>query len=98
MSKINLLLLPLVFLFSSLAAQQTDRCGSDIYLQMQIQKDPSFQQKIIEAKEEARKWTETHPADTRNSYIVPVVVHVIYHTANQNLSDQQVQSQIDVLN
>ena len=98
MSKIHLLFLPLIFLFSSLAAQQPDRCGFDLYLQMQIQKDPSFQQKIIDAKEEARKWSETHPSDTRNSYIVPVVVHVIYHTANQNLSDQQVQSQIDVLN
>jgi hypothetical protein len=29
---------------------------------------------------------------------IPVVVHVLYHTAGQNLSDAQIRSQIDVLN
>ena len=29
---------------------------------------------------------------------IPVVVHIIYHTAAENISDAQVQSQIDVLN
>ena len=30
--------------------------------------------------------------------IVPVVVHVLYNTAQENISDAQIQSQIDVLN
>jgi hypothetical protein len=30
--------------------------------------------------------------------IIPVVVHVVYNTAAQNISDAQIQSQIDVLN
>jgi hypothetical protein len=29
---------------------------------------------------------------------IPVVVHVVYRTATQNISDQQIQTQIDVLN
>src|SRR6201999_87843 len=29
---------------------------------------------------------------------IPVVVHVVYNTSNENISDAQVQSQIDVLN
>jgi hypothetical protein len=29
---------------------------------------------------------------------IPVVVHIVYHTAAENISDAQVQSQIDVLN
>ncbi len=31
-------------------------------------------------------------------YTIPVVVHVLYNTAAQNISDAQIQSQIDVLN
>ncbi len=31
-------------------------------------------------------------------YTIPVVVHVVYNTAAQNISDAQIQSQIDVLN
>src|SRR5690606_2215452 len=30
--------------------------------------------------------------------IIPVVVHVVYHTSTQQISDQQVRSQIQVLN
>src|SRR6185369_13447574 len=29
---------------------------------------------------------------------IPVVVHVLYHTSSENISDSQIQSQIDVLN
>jgi len=29
---------------------------------------------------------------------IPVVVHVVYQTDDQNISDQQIASQIDVLN
>lgn len=29
---------------------------------------------------------------------IPVVVHVLYHNANENISDAQIQSQLDVLN
>jgi hypothetical protein len=44
-----------------------------------------------------------HPAvkrDTLNDEVItiPVVVHVLYNNAEQNISDQQIQSQIDVLN
>jgi hypothetical protein len=34
----------------------------------------------------------------RGVTIIPVVVHVVYHTRDQNISDEQVRSQIDVLN
>src|SRR5215217_5407459 len=98
MSKTLLFLLPVLFLFSSVTAQQINRCASDVYLQMQMQKDPSYLEKIQKAQEEAQEWKATHPSDTRTTYVVPVVVHVIYHTASQNLSDEQVQSQIDVMN
>ena len=42
--------------------------------------------------------TATGPARQGAVYTIPVVVHVIYNTAAQNLSTAQIQSQIDVLN
>lgn len=36
--------------------------------------------------------------DNLGSITIPVVVHVIYNTSNQNISDQQINSQISVLN
>lgn len=36
--------------------------------------------------------------DTFTTITIPVVVHVIYNAPEQNISDEQVQSQIDVLN
>jgi hypothetical protein len=35
---------------------------------------------------------------TPASLVIPVVVHVLYNTPDQNISDEQIKSQIDVLN
>lgn len=40
----------------------------------------------------------TDPVPYQGTINIPVVVHVIYNTASQNISLQQIQSQIDVLN
>src|SRR5690242_13054607 len=37
-------------------------------------------------------------SSTGNELIIPVVVHVLYNNAAQNVSDEQIKSQIDVLN
>ena len=46
-----------------------------------------------------QQWIAAHPQNTVQSTItIPVVVHVVYKTAVQNISDAQVMSQIQVLN
>jgi hypothetical protein len=45
-----------------------------------------------------RTRAERDPGLRDGVIIIPVVVHVVYNTAAQNVSDQQIQSQIDVLN
>jgi len=37
-------------------------------------------------------------ATTNNIYVIPVVVHVIHNGGTENISDAQIQSQIDILN
>ena len=61
--------------------------------------DPDFAKKV----NNARKKVNATRDDRQNkgkpvSITIPVVVHVVYSTAEENISDQQVQSQIDVMN
>ena len=61
--------------------------------------DPEFAKKV----NNARKNVSANQNDRQNkgkpvSITIPVVVHVVYSTEEENISDQQVQSQIDVMN
>lgn len=75
-------------------------CGTYEVLLHQLAEDPGMPQRMdaIE-KYTARVVRGEVPNVLVNGVItIPVVVHVVYNTAAQNISDAQVQSQIDVLN
>ena len=74
-------------------------CASDEVLQEQLKKDPSLaakMQKIEEQMLTAPSEAARLLADGRIE--IPVIVNVIYKTAAENISNTQIQSQIDVLN
>ncbi|EMR01559.1 zinc metalloprotease [Cesiribacter andamanensis] len=83
-------------------------CASHAVLERQLQENPLLAKKLeaIEAQarvfEEAQRSTNgkiSGQAAATNSIInIPVIVHVIYSTSQQNISDAQIQSQINVLN
>ena len=66
---------------------------------MKIQ-DPKLENRISENENIIQHYISSHPNINSNRTIVtiPVVVHVVWHTTLQNISDAQVLSQIDVLN
>jgi hypothetical protein len=80
--------------------QQTRRCGTYEYWQLMKQDDPSLATEEERINHEAREWMDTHRnrRDAASVITIPVVVHILYHTDEENLSDAVVQSQIDVLN
>lgn len=85
---------------SSAMAQSTfKRCASHEVLQEQLQHDPGMQARMDAIEAFTAKYVKNN-ANKRTAAVVtiPVVVHVVYNTASQNISDCQVQSQIDVLN
>jgi hypothetical protein len=95
------LVLLIAISFKQLAAQQ--RCSSFDYLQTQLKKDPSLQYKInaIEAFTQSRIKNSHNLASRLDGNFViriPVVVHILYHDSNQNISDTRVQEQIAALN
>jgi hypothetical protein len=83
----------------SLFANAQRNCASYEHLQQQLRNNPqmALQLQAIE------QFTQSHPDAGINMrgtpvYNIPVVVHVLWNTSTQNISDAQVLSQIDVLN
>ena len=76
-------------------------CGTMDVLQAQLAADPAQAQRMAAIEAHTRR-VLANPVLNRPTgatlIVVPVVVHVLYNTTAQNISDAQVQSQIDVLN
>jgi len=92
------LLLALVFIFSQgIFAQRT--CGTPQKMKEFFKANPDK----VEYSKELRKFLE-NPENvkrqnrTTSVVTVPVVVHVLYKNATQNITDAQIQSQLTVLN
>jgi hypothetical protein len=61
---------------------------------------PEYRQRRLKVEEETRKSLESGQAMRTVARLItlPVVVHVVYQAKEENISDAQVKSQIDVLN
>lgn len=97
--QITLLLLSFLFV-GMLSAQQRD-CSTMDNLEYRKQQDPQLEARMQQIEEFTRqRIQEMGPQESISGNIItiPVVVHVIYRTAQENISDAQIQSQIDVLN
>lgn len=73
------------------------QCASDEVLQRQLKEDPSLAQRMNDIEIETAKAI----AEGRlvNGVLeIPVVFNVLYRTTSENISQSQLQSQIDVLN
>jgi hypothetical protein len=96
-----LLSLTLIVVCAGLQAQQPVHCGTMPVHELH-KNNPQNLAGIIQAQTAAREWRENHAAQMRGGnpaiLTIPVVVHVLYKNAAQNITDQQIQSQISVLN
>jgi hypothetical protein len=93
LSCICLLLSPILF------AQR--QCASSTYIDQQEALDPTLNGRLgqvenflITQRRSARETGQQAPT----VILIPVVVHVLYKSAAQNVSDEQINSQIDALN
>jgi hypothetical protein len=77
------------------------RCSSYDVLEMQLKEDPSLAQRMQAIEEFTRRFEQDQTAYRllpNGTIEIPVVFNVLYRTAAQNVSQAQLQSQIDVLN
>ncbi len=93
------LLVLLLGLFGLSNAQNHRTCGTVASQKALEAKNPDLKakQNLLELK--LQKWIHS-PKNQKNDdiIIIPVVVHILYNNNYQNISDAQIQSQIDVLN
>jgi len=75
-------------------------CHAMDVLQQQQQADPAIQQRMQNIEQHTQNYIRSGQANSssRSVITIPVVVHVIYNTSAQNISDAQILSQIQVLN
>ena len=74
-------------------------CASHAYNEALMASDPMFRANQQSIEEFTTRFVSLNSnSQTRVVVTIPVVVHVVYRTAAENISDAQIQAQIDVLN
>jgi hypothetical protein len=83
-----------------LFSQNFPTCGYDLLVEAYQKTNPNYQKSIDYAFEVAKEWSESQSlvSDSDTLRRLPVVVHVLYQNESENISDEIIQSQIDVLN
>lgn len=88
-----------VMISSFLANAQVNlSCGLDNAIMNARAKNPDYDQQMAEQEKLRDQWKVKYSNSTHAVVTVPVVVHVVWNTAQQNVSDSQIVSQINVLN
>lgn len=76
-------------------------CASSTYIDQQKSVDPNFTARINDIENFVLRQKISAKENGQDAPVIitiPVVVHVIYKTSAQNISDEQINSQIDALN
>jgi hypothetical protein len=81
----------------STAAVAKRGCASQDVLDAQMKADPTLALRMNQIESFTQKAMLTNRL-VNGKIVIPVVVNVLYRTAAENISDAQIQSQIDVLN
>jgi hypothetical protein len=91
------LLIPLLFFayFSSAQTPQINRCGTHEALLHQNSLSPGYLTAVNEAFQRSKN---NLSSDRATTYTIPVVVHVIYNTPEENIPDSVILNQLQVLN
>ncbi|GAB4500282.1 MAG: hypothetical protein OHK0019_38430 [Saprospiraceae bacterium] len=87
----------MLLLLGSLNAQQRT-CAAEEVLARQLLEDPFMKQRMEDIERQTEQFIKAGGAQDRAVVTIPVVVHVVYYNATQNISDSRILSQIQVLN
>jgi hypothetical protein len=88
-----------LFFLSREGLAQQRNCATMEYMQWLKENNPTYAKSFEQNERLISKWIKNHPQQkTLSSDTIPVVVHVLWNSFSENISDEQIQSQIDVLN
>ncbi|HYG02827.1 MAG TPA: hypothetical protein VD927_10305, partial [Chryseosolibacter sp.] len=73
-------------------------CATMEVLEAQLAANPGLQDRMMAIENHTSRAIASGRLNAQGKIEIPVVVNVIYRTTAENISDAQIQSQIDVLN
>lgn len=99
MKKTFTLLMMSFLLVGSIFAQERD-CSTMENLEYRLQQDPNLAQRMAQIEAYTQNKIQNMQQDRIDGAVItiPVVVHVLYRNSQENISDAQILSQIQVLN
>lgn len=74
------------------------KCGAMIAQNRLLEVDPGIRERLLALENATRTRRQSGVVVRRGLLTIPVIVHVVFQTNEQNISDGQIQSQIRVLN
>jgi len=87
------LLLFIVFTASS------QHCGFDLFLQRLYQSDTNLEQHVAHCDHHLAHYQgANHESKSGTNYVIPVIIYIIENGGPENITDQQITSQMDALN
>jgi hypothetical protein len=88
-----------VFLLTNSTFGQRN-CGAMDVLEQQLKENPQMLKNMEEIEKQIQEYIRKNPNGSGQRVVItiPTVVHVLYRTTSENISDAQIQSQINVLN
>lgn len=95
----NRSLLIILLLSINLFSNAQHKCGTSIYAEKLSAKYKDYSKARSKVNKETEDWIKENYHDQIKTIIkIPVVVHVVWRTNTENISDVQIFSQIDILN
>ncbi|NBC84225.1 MAG: T9SS type A sorting domain-containing protein [Bacteroidetes bacterium] len=85
-------------IFAQKLKNEKHRCGTMEMLDRLVEADPAYQQRLLEMKRVSHNQSRLKSTDQGETITIPVVVHVIYFNEQENISQEQILSQITVIN
>ena len=92
----NFLVVLLLLISFNCISQQ--RCHTTEYEENLKNQYSQYKQERKKVNKETNHWIKNNYNNENSIVTIPVVVHVVWNTTQENISDQQIFSQIDVLN
>ena len=82
-----------------LISNAQNRCGTEAHTKTMIANSPEYAIAKSKVNTQTSKWIENHPNYSEKTIItIPVIIHIVWNTNQENISDAQIQSQIEILN
>ncbi|MDC0249454.1 zinc metalloprotease [Flavobacteriales bacterium] len=92
-------ILVLLLITSTLFIHAQERCGTKLIIKKMMEENPEYKAAKKKVNTQTERWIKNYPNYSEKTIIIiPVVVHVVWKTNAQNISNAQIQSQIEILN